>query len=124
MVQRIGEAIEKIHKRMLTAQSRQKSYADVRWKLEFNVRDNVFLKVSQIKGVRRLGKKEKLSPRYIGPFEILEKIRDVVYKVALPPSLANVHNVFHDSMLKKYIQNSSYVLSYEPLKLSSDLSYE
>ena len=77
-----------------------------------------------MKGVMRFGKKGKLSPRYIGPFEILKRIGDFAYKLALPPSLANVNNVFHVSMLKKYIQNSSHVLSYEQLKLSSDLSNE
>ena len=125
LVQRTGEAVEKIRKRMLTAQSRQKSYADVRRrKLEFNVGDKVFLKIAPMRGVMRFGKKGKLSPRYIGPFEILERIGDLAYKLALPPSLASVHNVFHVSMLKKYIQNSSHVLSYEQLKLSSDLSNE
>ena len=72
----------------------------------------------------RFGKKGKLSPCYIEPFEILERIGDIAYKLALSPSLASVHNVFHISMLKKYFQNSSHVLSYEPLKSSCDLSYE
>ena len=80
MVQRTGEAIEKIRKRMLTAQSQQKSYADVqRRKLEFNVGAKVFLKVPPMKSIMRFGKKDKLSPRYIGPFEILERIGDVAY---------------------------------------------
>ena len=56
-----------------------------------------------MKGVMRFGKKEKLSPHYIGPFEILERIGDVAYKLALPPSLDSVHNFFHVLMLKKYI---------------------
>ena len=72
----------------------------------------------------RFGKKGKLSPRFIGPFEILERVGEVAYKLALPPLLASVHNVFHVSMLKKYIQNSSHVLSYKQLELDSDLSYE
>ena len=72
----------------------------------------------------RFGKKGKLSPRYIGPFEILETIGKVAYRLALPPSLSSVHDVFHVSMLRKYVQNPSHVLSYEPLKLSSDLSYK
>ena len=72
----------------------------------------------------RFGKKGKLSPCYIEPFEILERIGDIAFKLALSPSLASVHNVFHVSLLKKYVQNSSHVLSYELLKLSSDLSYE
>ena len=125
LVQRIGKAIENIRKRMLTAQSRQKSYADVRRrKLEFNVGDMVFLKVAPMKGVMRFGKKGKLSPLFIGPFEILERVGKVAYKLALPPSLASVHNVFHVSMLKKYIQNLSHVLSYKQLELGSNLFYE
>ena len=125
LVQRTGDTVKKIRKRMLTAQSRQKSYADVRRrKLEFNVGDKVFLKVAPMKGVMRFGKKGKLSPRFIGPFEILVRVGKVAYKLALPPSLASVHNVFHVSMLKKYIQNSSHVLSYKQLELGSDLSYE
>jgi len=56
-----------------------------------------------MKSTMRFYKKGKLSPRYIGPFEILERIGDVAYKLALPLSLANVHNVFHVSMLKKFI---------------------
>ena len=58
-----------------------------------------------MKRVMRFGKKGKLSPRYIGPFEILERIGDVAYKLALPPSLASVHHVVHVSILKKYIEN-------------------
>ena len=77
-----------------------------------------------MKGVMRFGKKGKLSPRFIGPYEILERVGKVAYKLALPPLLASVNNVFHVSMLKKYIQNSSHVLSYKQLELGSDLSYE
>ena len=110
---------------MLATQSRQKSYADVRRrKLEFNVGDKVFLKVAPIKGIMRFGMKGKLSPRFIGPFEILERVGEVAYKLALPPSLADVHNTFHVLMLKKYIQNPSHVLSYESLELNPELSYE
>ena len=77
-----------------------------------------------MKGVMRFGKKGKLSPRYVGPFEILERVGDKAYRVALPPSLSTVHNVFHVSMLRKYISNPSHVLSYEPLELTHDLAYE
>ena len=125
IVQQTCEVIEKIRKRMKVAQSRQKSYADNRRKdLEFKVGEKVFLKVAPMKGVMRFGKKGKLSPRFIGPFEILERIGDVAYRLALPPSLSGVHNVFHVSMLRKYVSNSSHVLSYEPLQLRDDLTYE
>ena len=72
----------------------------------------------------RFGKKGKLSPRFVGPFEILERVGNVAYRLALPPSLSGVHNVFHVSMLRKYISNPSHILSNEPLELSQDLSYE
>ena len=110
---------------MLTAQSRQKSYADTRRRdLKFEVGDKVFLKVSPMKGVMRFGKKGKLSPRFVGPFEVLERIGVVAYRLALPPSLSAVHNVFHVSMLRKYISDPSHVLNYEPLQLNQDLTYE
>ena len=97
------EAIQLIRQRLETAQSRQKSYADKRRRpLEFQVGDAVFLKVAPLKGVTRFGKKGKLRPRFIGPFEILQRIGKVAYRLALSPDLAAVHNVFHVSMLKKY----------------------
>ena len=72
----------------------------------------------------RFGKKGKLSLRYIGPFEILKRIGKVAYKLALPPKLAYVHNIFHVSMLKKYVPDPSYVLSQEPVEVQGDLTYE
>ena len=85
---------------MLTAQSRQKSYADVRRKdLEFAAGDFVWLKISPMKGVVQFGKRGKLSPRYIGPFEILSRVGDCPYQLALPLALSVVYNVFHVSML-------------------------
>jgi len=125
LVQLTNEAIRRIRARMQTAQSRQKSYADVRRRdLEFEVGEKVFLKVAPMKGVLRFGKKGKLSPRFIGPFEILERVGPVAYRLALPPSLSAVHNVFHVSMLRKYIADPSHVIDFEPLQLSKDLSYE
>ncbi|XP_073030664.1 uncharacterized protein [Primulina eburnea] len=77
-----------------------------------------------MKGVMRFGKRGKLIPRSIGPFKILDRVGTLAYRVALPPNLAGVHNVFHVSMLRKYLANPSYVLSFEPLQLALDLSYE
>ncbi|KAL5560733.1 hypothetical protein UlMin_036944 [Ulmus minor] len=100
-------------------------YADKRRRpLEFQVGDSVFLKVAPMKGVMRFGKKGKLSPRFIGPFEILERIGKVAYKLALPPELSSVHNVFHISTLKKYVSNPSHVLEHEPIQVNEDLTYE
>ncbi|XP_073154045.1 uncharacterized protein [Henckelia pumila] len=72
----------------------------------------------------RFGKKSKLAPRFVGPFEILDRVGTSAYRVALPPNLAGVHNVFHVSMLRKYISNPSHVLNFEPLQLSPHMTYE
>ena len=67
--------------------------------LDFEVGDHVFLKVMPKRGVVRFSKRGKLSPRFIGPFEILKKIGTVAYPLALPPCMSGVHEVFHVSML-------------------------
>jgi hypothetical protein len=119
------EKVTKIRERILTAQSRQKSYADNRRRpLEFAEGDRVFLKVSPMRGVMRFGKKGKLSPRYIGPYEILERIGKVAYRIALPPSLTGVHDVFHVSTLRKYEPDPSHVLQPEQIQLKEGLQYE
>jgi hypothetical protein len=114
-----------IKQRLAAAQSRQKSYADVRRReLEFEVGTKVFLKVAPMKGVMRFGRRGTLSPRYVGPFEILEKIGALAYRLALPPSLSGIHNVFHISMLRKYVPNPTHVLESEPLQIQSNMTYE
>ncbi|KAL0546071.1 hypothetical protein IC582_015976 [Cucumis melo] len=124
LVQSTNEAIQKIRSRMHTAQSRQKSYADVRQKdLEFEIGDKVFLKVAPMRGVLRFERRGKLSPRFVGPFEILERIGPIAYRLALPPSLSTVHDVFHVSMLRKYVPDPSHVVDYEPLEIDENLSY-
>ncbi|TYK19165.1 ty3-gypsy retrotransposon protein [Cucumis melo var. makuwa] len=125
LVQTTNVAIQKIRARMLTAQSRQKSYADVQRKdLEFELGDMIFLKVAPMKGVPRFEKKGKLSPCFVGPFEILERIGPVAYRLALPPSLSTVHDVFHVSMLRRYVADPTHVVDFEPLQISEDLSYD
>ena len=71
----------------------------------------------------RFGKKGKLSPRYVGPLEIIERIGKVAYRLALPPTLSTLHDVFHMSMLKKYLHDPSYILSYESLDVNPKLTY-
>ncbi|XP_012836311.1 PREDICTED: uncharacterized protein LOC105956943 [Erythranthe guttata] len=71
----------------------------------------------------RFGKRGKLSPRYIGPFEILNRIGTQAYRLALPPHLSGIHNVFHVSMLRKYLPNPDHVLEFEPIDLSPNLSF-
>ena len=109
--------------RMKAAQDRYKSYAGQRRRpLEFEVGDRVFLRVSPVKGVHRFGVKGKLSPRYIGPYEIVERIGPVAYRLALPPSLSEVHNVFHISQLRKCLSDPEAVIEAEQPEIRSDLT--
>jgi hypothetical protein len=125
MIQDMKDNISIIRRRMFTAQSRQKSYADKhRRQLEFNVGDLVYLKVSPIKGVMWFGRKGKLSPRFVGPFEVEEVVGPVAYKVKLPPALSEVHNVFHVSTLRKHVHDPCHIVDFEPLQVQDDLKYE
>ena len=94
-----------IQQHMKVAQSRQKSYADRRRRpLTFEVGDYVYLKVSPMKGVKRFGMKKKLSPRYVGPYKIVERKGNDAYKLQLPPEMSAILDVFHVSQLKKCLQ--------------------
>ena len=125
LVQETTEKIRVIRDKLLAAQSRQKSYADHRRRpLEFQVGDHVFLRVSPRKGVFRFGKKGKLAPRYIGPFEILQRVGEVAYQLALPPQLLGIHDVFHVSLLRKYETDVSHILDWQELKLQENMKYE
>ena len=86
--------------------------------------DHVFFKVSPMKGVLRFGKRGKFSPRYIGPFENLERISSVAYRLALPPDLSMIHPIFHVSMLQKYMHDPSHILTPQTLQLDQTLYYE
>ncbi|GKB83511.1 putative reverse transcriptase domain-containing protein [Tanacetum coccineum] len=124
MVRETTEKIVQIKNRLLTARSRQKSYADVRRKpMEFQVGDMVLLKVSPWKGVIRFGKRGKLSPRYIGPFKIIERIGPVAYKLELPDKLRGIHNTFHVSNLKKCLADENLVIPLEEIQLDDKLHF-
>ncbi|XP_042518639.1 uncharacterized protein LOC122092392 [Macadamia integrifolia] len=126
LIQPTYEKIDIITERIKAAQSKQKCYADKRRKpLEFEVADKVFLKISLVRGVKRFGRRGKLGPRYVGLFEILDRIGQIAYRLGLPLELERFHNVFHVSMLKKYIPNPTHVLpTMESSDLDDDLSYE
>ena len=124
IMEEANEKIRVIRQRLQTAQSRQKSYADRRRReLEFEVGDLVYLKVSPLKGVQRFGLRGKLSPRFIGPFEIVERIGSVAYRLRLPESLAQVHDVFHVSTLRKCLADPSQLATVEATPVQEDLSY-
>ena len=92
--------------------------------LEFEVGDHVFLKVMPKRGVVRFGKRGKLSPRFIRPFEILERIGAVAYRLALPPNMSGVHEVFHVSMLRKYTPNPAHVVDWGQIEVDTDETFE
>ncbi|GJU90027.1 putative reverse transcriptase domain-containing protein [Tanacetum coccineum] len=116
------EKIVQIKNRLLTARSRQKSYADKRAKpLEFEVGDMVLLKVSPWKGVVRFGKRKKLSPRYIGPFKILARVGPVAYTLELPEELKGIHSTFHVSNLKKCLAEGDIVVPMDEIQLDDKL---
>ena len=125
LIRDTSEKVSLIRQRLLTAQSRQKSHADIRRRpLEFEAGDHVFLKVMPKRGVVKFGKRGKLSPRFIGPFEILERISTVAYRLALPPSMSGVHEVFHVSMLWKYTPDSAHVVDWGQIEVDTDGTFE
>ncbi|KAH0778789.1 hypothetical protein KY290_005216 [Solanum tuberosum] len=115
----VHEAMEKvrlIRERLKTAQSRQKSYDDVRMRdLEFDVDYWVYFKILSLKGVMRFGKKGKFSSSYVGPYKILKRIGKVAYELDLPNYLVSVHPVFHVSLLNKCVGDPTSIVSLENL---------
>jgi len=81
--------------------------------LEFAAGDHVFLRVTQTTGVGRALRSRKLSPKFLGPYQITRRIRPVAYEIALPPQSANLHPMFHMSQLRKYVFDPAHVLEAE-----------
>ena len=125
LIRDTSEKMSLILQHLLTAQSRKKSYADVRRRpLEFEVGDHVFLKVIPKRGVVKFDKHGKLSPRFIGPFEILDKVGIAAYRLALPPSMSCDHEVFHVSMLWRYTPDPAHVVNWGEIKVDTDGTFE
>ncbi|GJU98580.1 putative reverse transcriptase domain-containing protein [Tanacetum coccineum] len=116
--------IVQIRNRMQVAYDQQKSFADKRRRpLEFKVGDKVMLKVAPWKGVIRFGKRGKLNPHYIGPFQIMERIGPVAYRLELPQELNRVHNVFHVCNLKKCLSDEALIIPLEEIQLNDKLNF-
>ena len=125
LIQETEEKVKMIRERLKISNDRQISYADMKRKdIRYEIGEKVFLKVSPWKKVMRFGKNGKLSPRFIGPYEVIEKVGPVAYRLALPPELEKIHSVFHVSMLRRYRSDPSHVLSSETIELRPDLTYE
>jgi len=120
MIQQTTEKIIMIRDKLRATQSRQKSYADKKRRpLEFQEGDHVFLKVTPTTGIGRVMKSKKLTPRFIGPYQILRKIGPVAYQICLPTFLSNLHNVFHVSQLRKYISDPTHVIRPDTVQLKN-----
>nr|GEU94334.1 retrotransposon protein, putative, Ty3-gypsy subclass [Tanacetum cinerariifolium] len=124
LVQEITKKISQIKDRLKAVHDRQKNYTDKRRKsLEFSVGDHVLLKVSHWKGVVRFGKKEKMAPRFLGPFEITERIGPVAYKHRLPEGLNGVHDTFHVSNLKKCLADPTLQVPLDEIQFDAKLNF-
>ncbi|XP_070039759.1 uncharacterized protein [Nicotiana tomentosiformis] len=119
------EKVKVIPERLRTAPSMQMSYAHRKVRdVAYMASKKVLLRMSPMKGVMRFGKERKLSSRFIGPFEMLDRIGEVAYRLALPPSLAGVHTIFHVSMYRKCHEDRSHVLDFTTVQLDETLAYE
>ncbi|GJR23503.1 hypothetical protein Tco_0972030 [Tanacetum coccineum] len=124
IVQETTDKIVQIKERLKAARDRQKSYANNRRKLlEFSVGDKVLLKVSPWKGVVRFGKRSKLLPKYVGPFEIFERVGPVAYRLRLPQELVGIHDTFHVSNLKKCLADVNLHVPLEEIKIDKGLRF-
>ena len=125
LIRDTSEKVSLIRKCLLTAQSRQKSYANVRRRpLDFKVGDHVFLKVMPKRGVVRFGKRRKLSPRFIGPFELLKRVGTVACRLDFSPSMSGVQEVFHVSMLRRYTPDPAHVVDWGEIEVHTDRTFE
>jgi len=125
LLEQTTENIRMVRDRMQVSQSRQKAYTDRRRRpLEFAVGDHVFLRVTRTIGVGRALRSRKLSPKFLGPYQISRRIGPVAYEIALPPQLTNLHPIFHVSQLSKYVFDPSHVLEAEDVYIREDLTME
>ncbi|GKA59361.1 putative reverse transcriptase domain-containing protein [Tanacetum coccineum] len=124
LVQETTEKISYIEDRLKVVRDHQKSYADKRRKpLEFNIGDYVLLKVSPWKGAVCFGKKGKLAPRFVGPFEIIEKVGLVAYRLRLPKELNGVHDTFYVSNLKKCLVDPTLQVPLDEIQIDAKLNF-
>ncbi|WVZ69492.1 LOW QUALITY PROTEIN: hypothetical protein U9M48_018267 [Paspalum notatum var. saurae] len=125
LIKEAEEKVAEVRARLKEAQSRQKSYADGRRReLSFEEGDSVYLKVSPIRGTKRFQVRGKLAPRYVGPYKIVRRIGKVAYKLELPESMRDIHDVFHISQLRKCLKVPDQQVNLAAEELQPDLVYQ
>ncbi|XP_021728751.1 uncharacterized protein LOC110695834 [Chenopodium quinoa] len=125
LIQETIKQVRVICSKMKAAQDRQKTYADLRRKgISYEVGDKVLLKVSPMKGVMHFGQKGKLSPKYVGPYQVLEGIGEMAYRLAMPPNLLKVHDVFHVLQLQRYRSDPSHVIPVDSVTIEPNLTFK
>ncbi|KAI0496239.1 hypothetical protein KFK09_022550 [Dendrobium nobile] len=124
----VDETVMKINlikERLKAAQDRQQKYYNQKYRfVEFQVGDFMYVKVSLMKGVSRFGRVSKLSPRYVGPFDIIERIGKSAYRLLLSDQMSDVHNVFHICALRKWISDSDKKLSANEVEIQENMQYK
>ena len=124
MVQQTVEKVQVVRKCLKAAQDRQKSYFDKHHReMNYEVGEKVFLKVSPWRGVLRFEKSGKLSPRYIGPYDVIEKVGPLAYRLKMPAELSRLQDVFHVSMLRRYRADPSHAIQEPEVEISENMSY-
>jgi hypothetical protein len=125
LIKEAEDCVAEVREKLKEAQSRQKSYSDKRRReLSFIVGDFVYLKVSPIRGTRRFQVRGKLATRYVGPYQVLQRIGAVAYRIRLPEEMSDIHNVFHVSQLKKCLSVPEEQISPDTIDLQNDLRYQ
>ena len=124
LLKEMEQEVVKITQNMKAAQDRQKSYVyKHRVNKEFTVGDHVYLGVRENKSSLKLGSCAKLSPRYCGSFEVIQRIGPIAYRLALPASTRD-HNVFHVSLLKKYVHDPNHVINWDVIQVEPEGDFQ
>ncbi|KAA3483126.1 DNA/RNA polymerases superfamily protein [Gossypium australe] len=124
LIRETEDKVRIIHNCLKVASNRQNSYTDLKWKdLEFTVGNRVFMKVLPWRKVLRFGKKGKLSLKFIGPYDITERVGPMTYRLSLPSELDKIHNLFHVLMLRRYRSDPSHVITHCEIEIQPNLSY-
>eukprot|EP00253_Pinus_taeda_P007798 PITA_07798 len=120
MLKEMEDMVKKVHANLKAAQDRQKSFADRKRRFkEYQIGDHVFVRIQARRSTLQWSGCAKLAPRYFGPFQILARVGPVTYQLALPSHI-RIHNVFHVSVLKKYVYDPKHVIKWQDVRVEPE----